>query len=100
MVAGESGLRKPKKSGGRYSHFLSARGRFVSHRHGDLERTVSYIQKGEPQFGVGRLQHRLSTIVFSAFKEMVAGVGLLAASLPVGISVQPHVVPTHRDHGT
>ncbi|KAM7282330.1 hypothetical protein ISCGN_002480 [Ixodes scapularis] len=46
---------------------------------------VSYIQKGEPQFGVGRLQHRSSTIVFSAFKEMVAGVGLLAASLAVGI---------------
>ncbi|KAM7313610.1 hypothetical protein ISCGN_003463 [Ixodes scapularis] len=55
---------------------------------------------GEPQFGVGRLHHRSSTIVFSAFKEMLAGVGLLAARLAVGISVQPHVVPTHRDHGT
>ncbi|KAM7300729.1 hypothetical protein ISCGN_016318 [Ixodes scapularis] len=61
---------------------------------------VSSIQKGEPQFGVGRLQHRSSAIVFSAFKEMVAGVGLLAASLAVGISVPPHVVPAHRDHGT
>ncbi|KAG0422400.1 hypothetical protein HPB47_001772, partial [Ixodes persulcatus] len=33
----------------------------------------------ELQFGVGRLQHRSSAIVFSVFKEMVAGVGLLAA---------------------
>uniref|UniRef100_A0A6B0UCA1 Putative secreted protein n=1 Tax=Ixodes ricinus TaxID=34613 RepID=A0A6B0UCA1_IXORI len=31
---------------------------------------------------------------------MVAGVGLLAASLAVGVSVPPHVVPAHRDHGT
>ncbi|KAG0417754.1 hypothetical protein HPB47_005377 [Ixodes persulcatus] len=34
---------------------------------------------GELQFGVGRLQHRWSAIVLSSFKEMVAGVGLLAA---------------------
>ncbi|KAG0429108.1 hypothetical protein HPB47_023950 [Ixodes persulcatus] len=44
----------------------------------------------EPQFGVGRLQHRSSAILFSAFKDMVT----------VGISVPPHVVPAHRDHGT
>ncbi|KAM7282329.1 putative nuclease HARBI1 [Ixodes scapularis] len=55
---------------------------------------------GEPQFGVGHLQHRSSAIVFSAFKEMVAGVDLLAASLAVGISVPPHVVPAHRDDST
>ncbi|KAG0432324.1 hypothetical protein HPB47_020904 [Ixodes persulcatus] len=54
----------------------------------------------ETQFGVGRLQHRSSAIVFSAFKDMVAGVGLLAASLAGEISVSPYVVPAHRDHGT
>ena len=52
---------------------------------------------GEPQFGVGRIQHRSSAIVFSAFKDMVAGVGLLAASLAGGISDSPHA---HRDYGT
>ncbi|KAM7308968.1 piggyBac transposable element-derived protein 4-like [Ixodes scapularis] len=31
---------------------------------------------GDPQLGVGRLQHRSSAIVFGAFKEMVAGVDL------------------------
>ncbi|KAG0434137.1 hypothetical protein HPB47_019336, partial [Ixodes persulcatus] len=55
---------------------------------------------GEPQFGVGRLQHLSSAIVFGAFKEMVAVVGLLAASLAVGVSIPPHVVPAHRDHGS
>ncbi|KAG0430115.1 hypothetical protein HPB47_022995 [Ixodes persulcatus] len=55
---------------------------------------------GEPQFGVGRLQHRSSAIVFSTFKEMVAVVGLRAASLAVGVSVPPYVVPAEGDHGT
>ncbi|KAM7307439.1 uncharacterized protein ISCGN_011075 [Ixodes scapularis] len=74
-----------------------------------LESTEGYTAKNqinihpegrEPQFGVDRLQHRSSAIVLSAFKEMVAAVGLLAASLAVGISVPPHVVPAHRDHST
>ncbi|KAG0414638.1 hypothetical protein HPB47_008198 [Ixodes persulcatus] len=73
--AGEGGVRRP---GWRYSHFLSTRGRFASYRCGYLERTC-LLQNGELQFGVGRLQHRSSAIVFSAFKEMVVGVGLLAA---------------------
>ncbi|KAG0421871.1 hypothetical protein HPB47_002266, partial [Ixodes persulcatus] len=58
------------------------------------------LLSGEPQFGVGRLQYRSSATVFSAFKEMVAVVGLRAASLAVGFSVPPHVVPADRDHGT
>ncbi|KAG0416445.1 hypothetical protein HPB47_006407 [Ixodes persulcatus] len=37
---------------------------------------------GELQFGVGRLQHRSSAIVFSSFKEMVADVGLKLAAKP------------------
>uniref|UniRef100_A0A6B0UF69 Putative secreted protein n=1 Tax=Ixodes ricinus TaxID=34613 RepID=A0A6B0UF69_IXORI len=31
---------------------------------------------------------------------MAAGVSVLAASPAVGVSVPPHVVPAHRDHGT
>ncbi|KAG0443724.1 hypothetical protein HPB47_014600 [Ixodes persulcatus] len=54
-------------------------------------------EEGELQFGVGRLQHRSSAIVLSSFKEMVAGVGLLAAKpgrrgtvkYPVGITSVP-----------
>ncbi|KAG0420408.1 hypothetical protein HPB47_003511 [Ixodes persulcatus] len=45
--------------------------------HLDRIRVIAVIS--EPQFSVGRLQHRSSAIMFSAFKEMVAGVGLLAA---------------------
>ncbi|KAM7291316.1 hypothetical protein ISCGN_027889 [Ixodes scapularis] len=55
---------------------------------------------GEPRFGIGRLQHHPSAIVFGAFKEMVASAGLRAASLAVGISVPLHLVPAHWDHGT
>ncbi|KAG0443726.1 hypothetical protein HPB47_014595 [Ixodes persulcatus] len=62
----------------------------------ETERAV----RREPQFDVGRLQHRSSAIMFSAFKDMVAGVCLLAASLAGGISVSPNVVPAHQDHDT
>ncbi|KAM7299047.1 hypothetical protein ISCGN_019614 [Ixodes scapularis] len=43
--------------------------------------TITQVNK----FGFGCLQHRS----FSAFKQMVAGVGRLAASLAVGVSVPP-----------
>ncbi|KAG0437983.1 hypothetical protein HPB47_017201 [Ixodes persulcatus] len=58
------------------------------------------LLEGEPQFGVGRLQHRSSATVFSAFKEIVAVVVLRAASLAVEVSVPPHVVPADRNYGT
>lgn len=90
--------------GRRYSHFLSGSGWFACcYRHGCLEWTGFLYEgyhglrahslicfdpsglfsgyAGEPECGVGRLQHRLSVIVFAAFQEEVADARLGAQLL-------------------
>lgn len=54
----------------------------------------------ETQSDVGHLQNCPSVIEFGASQEEVAGVGPLATSLTVGVSVPPHVVLAHWGHGT